>query len=276
MLAKHAPYNVVLGIVLGLLLTVFFAFTLGRMSVNALLFLSVVALAGLMLLGIFVSLHPNRPWVMERRTLLSMFFATLGLTGTVVASIQGVRANRETSGIQEELTTVRQRLSERETDYARLRSESSQIREEVQRAQNLNRDLQQKLLDQSTQLKDLAIQRVSEVTGGDAFAYLDLGAASASGVALQARVNGTYPLRQVRYRIGENAALVHVGDLAARSVRPLETVLSSGRYQITILAANGPVHEELELRFNAAGQRWERRVKVLRDGEVVLDRPWGR
>ncbi len=276
MLAKHAPYNVVLGIVLGLLLTVFFAFTLGRMSVNALLFLSVVALAGLMLLGIFVSLHPNRPWVMERRTLLSVIFATLGLTGTVVASIQGVRANRETSGIQEELTTVRQRLSERETDYARLRSETTQIRDEVQRAQNLNRDLQQKLLDQSTQLKDLAIQRVSEVTGGDGFAYLDLGPASASGVALQARVNGTYPLRQVRYRIGENTALVHVGDLAARSVRPLETILSSGRYQITILAANGPVHEELELRFNAAGQRWERRVKVLRDGEVVLERPWGR
>lgn len=279
--SKHAPFHVVLGVVLGLLFIAFFAFTLGRMSVNALLFLSVVALAGLMILGIFVSLHPDRLWVKQRRSAISVIFATLGLAGALVASIQGLRANREAFGIQGQLTASIQRISEQEAELTRIRADAAKARAESARAQTLNTELQRKLVDQSTQIKDLAVQRVSEVTGGDGFAYLDLGgAATESSVAIQARVNGSYGLRQVKYRIAEGG-LVDIGDLGPRSTRLLDTVLqpsreAGGRYKITIQAANGPVQEDLELRFNPAGKYWERRVRVSRGGEILLERSWGR
>lgn len=279
--AKNAPIHVVLGVVLGLLFIAFSAFTLGRMSVNALLFFSVVALAGLMLLGIFVSLHPDRAWVKQRRTAISLMFAALGITGALVASIQGLRANRETFGIQGQLSESVKRMSEQESELARARAEAAKAREEAARVQALNADLQRRLLDQSMQMKDLAVQRVAEVTGGDGFAYLDLGNSPAEGgVALQARVAGSYNLRQVKYRIAEGA-LVELGDLTPRSTRLVETLLqpsreSGGFYKIAIQAANGPVQEELELRFNPAGKRWERRMRVSRGAEVILERSWGR
>jgi hypothetical protein len=281
---KHAPFYAVLGVVLGLLFIAFSAFTLGRMSVNALLFLSVVALAGMMLLGIFVSLHPDRAWVKQRRTVIAIIFGTLGMTGAVVASIQGLRANREAFGIQDNLTAALKRVSDLEAELGRVRVEATSAREQAARGQALNTELQQKLLDQSTQLKDLALQRVAEATGGDGFAYLDLGSQlvekAENGVALQARVSGDYPLRQVKYRIADGG-LVELGDLAPRSTRLLDTLLqlsrdAGGRFKITIQAANGPVHEDLELRFNATGKRWERRVRVSRGGEVLLERDWGR
>lgn len=281
---KHAPFYAVLGVVLGLLFIAFSAFTLGRMSVNALLFLSVVALAGMTLLGIFVSLHPDRNWVKQRRTAIAIIFGTLGMTGAVVASIQGFRANREAFGIQDNLSTALKRLSEVEAELGRVRTEASAAREQAARGQALNTELQQKLLEQSTQLKDLAVQRVAEATGGDGFAYLDLGSQlvekAENGVALHARVSGNYPLRQVKYRIADGG-FVDLGDLAPRSTRLLDTLLqpsrdSGGRFKITIQAANGPVLEDLELRFNTAGKRWERRVRVSRGGEVLLERDWGR
>lgn len=281
MISKHAPFHVVLGVVAGLLFIAFFAFTLGRMSVNALLFLSVVALAGMMLLGIFVSLHPDRAWVKQRRTFITIIFASLGIAGALVASIQGLRANRETFGIQDQLAAANKQLAEQAAELARTRGEAAKIREEAARAQVLNTELQRKLLDQSTQMKDLAVQRVAEVTGGDGFAYLDLGSAvTDQGVSLQARVNGSYSLRQVKYRIAEGA-LIDLGDLTPSSTRLLDTILqpsreTGGKYKITIQAANGPVQEDLELRFNASGKRWERKVRVIRGGEVVLERGWGR
>jgi hypothetical protein len=280
---KHAPFNAVLGVVLGLLFIAFSAFTLGRMSVNALLFLSVVALAGMMLLGIFVSLHPDRGWVKQRRTAIAFIFGTLGMTGAVVASIQGLRANREAFGIQDNLSAAVKRIGDLESELGRVRTEASAAREQATRNQTLNTELQKKLLEQSTQLKDLALQRVAEATGGDGFAYLDLGLPALekadNGVPLQARVSGSFPLRQVRYRIADGG-LVELGDLAPRSIRLLDTLLqpsreAGGRFKITILAANGPVHEDLELRFNVAGKRWERRVRVSRGGEVLLERDWG-
>jgi hypothetical protein len=281
---KHAPFNAVLGVVVGLLFIAFSAFTLGRMSVNALLFLSVVALAGMMLLGIFVSLHPDRSWVKQRRTAIAVIFGTLGMTGAVVASIQGLRANRETFGIQDNLSNAVKRISDLEAELARVRTDAAAAREQASRSQALNTELQQKLLEQSTQLKDLAVQKVAEATGGDGFAYLDLGSQQTAekpdnGVALQARVSGNFPLRQVRYRIADGG-LVDLGDLAPRSTRLLDTLLqpsreAGGRFKITILAANGPVLEDLELRFNAAGKRWERRVRVSRDGQILLERDWG-
>jgi hypothetical protein len=283
--SKHAPYHVVLGVVLGLLSFTSFAFTLGRMSVNALLFLSVVALAGMTILGIFVSLHPDRAWVKQRGKAISLIFGTLGVAGALVASIQGLRANREASGIQSELSAAVKKLGEQETELARVRAEATRQREDAVRAQSLNTELQRKLLDQSAQMKDLAVQRVAEVTGGDGFAYLDLGGGTAeNGVPLQARVNGSYQLRQVKYRFAEgirDSGVVDLGDLGPRSTRLVETLLqpsreAGGRYKIIIQAANGPVQEDLELRFNAAGKRWERKVRVSRNGEVVLERGWGR
>lgn len=276
--SKHAAYPVVLGVVLGLLAIASFAFTLGRMSVNALLFLSVVALAGMTLLGIFVSLHPDRAWVKQRRTAISLIFGTLGIAGALVASIQGLRANRETFGIQGQLGQSVAKITQQDAELSRIRGELTKLREDSSRAQGLNTELQRKLLDQSSQLKDLAVQRVSEVTGGDGFAYLDLGSSGPDSVGLQAHVSGSYNLRQVKYRIAEGN-LVEIGDLTPRSPRPLDTVLqpsreAGGRYQIVIQAANGPVQEELEVRFN--GKRWERRVRVSRGGEVVLERSWGR
>lgn len=283
--SKHAPYHVVLGVVLGLLSFTSFAFTLGRMSVNALLFLSVVALAGMTILGIFVSLHPDRAWVKQRGKAISLIFGTLGVAGALVASIQGLRANREASGIQSELSAAVKKLGEQETELARVRAEATRQREDAVRAQSLNTELQRKLLDQSAQMKDLAVQRVAEVTGGDGFAYLDLGGGtSENGVPLQARVNGSYQLREVKYRFAEgirDSGVVDLGDLGPRSTRLVETLLqpsreAGGRYKIIIQAANGPVQEDLELRFNAAGKRWERKVRVSRNGEVVLERGWGR
>jgi len=277
--SKHAAYPVVLGVVLGLLSIATFAFTLGRMSVNALLFLSVVALAGMTLLGIFVSLHPDRAWVKQRRTAISLIFGLLGIAGALVASIQGLRANREAFGIQGQLGQSLAKVAEQETDLTRVRADLTRFRDESSRAQALNSELQRKLLDQSSQLKDLAVQRVAEVTGGDGFAYLDLGATGTdNSVGLQAHVNGSYNLRQVKYRIAEGN-LVEIGDLTPRSPRPLDTVLqpsreAGGQYKISIQAANGPVQEELEVRFN--GKHWERRVRVSRGGEVVLERSWGR
>ncbi|MBY0504849.1 MAG: hypothetical protein K2X03_13125 [Bryobacteraceae bacterium] len=274
--SKHAAYQVVLGVVLGLLSIASFAFTLGRLSVDALLFLSVVALAGMTLLGVFVSLHPDRSWVKQRRTAISLIFGILGVAGALVASFQGLRANRVTFGIQDQLGQSLAKIAAQETELTRTRAELAKLREESARAQALNTDLQRKLLDQSSQLKDLAVQRVAEVTGGDGFAYLDLGNSSnENGVALQAHVSGSYNLRQVKYRIAEGS-LVEIGDLTPRSPRPLDATLAGGRYKIVIQAANGPVQEELELRFNPAGKRWERRVRVSRGGEVVLERSWGR
>lgn len=275
--SKHAPLHAVLA----LLSIALFAFTLGRMSVNALLFFSIVALAGLMTLGIFVSWHPDRQWVKQRRSGLGIIFATLGIAGALVAAIQGLRSNNETFGVKDQLTAAQQRLEKQENELTAARGELARLREEANRVQALNRDLQQKLLEQSTQLKDLALQKVAEATGGDGFAYLDLAApVGDSGVALQARVNGSYDLRQVKYRIG-GGALIELGDLKPSAPRTLETVLhppreSGARYEITILAANGPVREDLELRFNPTGQRWERRVRVLRGNALVLERGWGR
>lgn len=277
MSSKHAPFHVVLG----LLFIAVFAFALGRLSVNALLFLSVVALAGSMLLGIFVSLHPDRVWLKERRSAIAVLFAALGVAGALVASIQGLRANQETFGYQDQLTGALKRISEQENELARVRTEAAKVRDEALRTQALNTELQKKLLDQSTQMKDLAVQRVAEATGGKGFAYLDLApSALESGVALQARVSGEYNLRQVKYRIAD-AAPVDLGDLAPSTSRAVDTVLhpsreSASRYKITIMAANGPVQEDLELRFNPSGKRWERRVRVLRGSEIVLERGWGR
>ena len=277
MSSRHAPLQVVLG----LLFIAVFAFALGRLSVNALLFLSVVALAGSAVLGIFVSLHPDRAWVKDRRSAIAVMFAALGIAGALVASIQGLRANQEAFGVQDQLTAALRRISEQESELGRVRADAAKVRDEASRAQALNTELQKKLLDQSTQMKDLAVQRVAEATGGKGFAYLDLApAAGESGVALQARVNGTYNLRQVKYRIADSA-LVELGDLAPSSARALDTVLhppseSASRYKITIVAANGPVQEDLELRFNPAGKRWERRVRVLRGSEILLERGWGR
>ena len=225
--SKHAAYNVVLGVVLGLLSIASFAFTLGRMSVNALLFFSVVALAGMTLLGIFVSLHPDRAWVKQRRSAISFIFGTLGIAGALVASIQGLRANRETFGIQGQLGQSLARIAEQDTELIRVWTEAGKLREETARAQSLNTDLQRKLLDQSSQLKDLAMQRVAEVTGGEGFAYLDLGNSNSDNtVGLQAHVNGSYNLRQVKYRIAEGN-LVDIGDLTPRSPHGRETECSS-------------------------------------------------
>ena len=280
---KQAPFNAVLGAVVGLLLIAFSAFTLGRMSVNALLFLSVVALAGMMLLGIFVSLHPDRGWVKQRRSAIAFIFATLGIAGAVVASVQGLRANREAFGIQDNLITALKRITDLEAELGRAHADTAVAREQAERGLALNTDLQKKLLDQSTQMKDLAAQRVAEANGGDGFAYLDLGSTTAekaeNAVPLQARVRGDFPLRQVRYRIADGG-FVELGDLAPRSTRLLDAVLqpsqeTGGRFRIAIQAANGPVLEDLELRFNAAGKRWERRVRVSRRGGVVLERDWG-
>ena len=166
-------------------------------------------------------------------------------------------------------------------ELVRVRTEAARVRTEAARTLALNSELQRKLLDQSSQMKDLAVQRVAEVTGGDGFAYLDLGAPAAdSSVSIQAKVNGSYHLRQVKYRIAEGG-LVELGDLGPRATRLLDTVLQPSReagakYKITIQAANGPVQEDLELRFNPAGKRWERRVKVSRGEEVLLERGWGR
>ena len=272
--SKHAPLHAALA----LLSIALFAFTLGRMSVNALLFFSIVALAGLMTLGIFVSWHPDRAWVKAHRSGIGILFATLGIAGALVAAIQGLRSNKETFGVRDQLTAAQQQIDKQQSALTAAREEAAKLREESTRVNALNRDLQQKLLDQSTQLKDLALRRVAEVTGGDGFAYLDLAPLNGDGVALQARVNGSYDLRQVKYRIG-SGALVELGDLKPSTPRTLDTVLhppreSGARYEITILAANGPVREDLELRHN--GQRWERRVRVIRGNELVLERGWGR
>ena len=276
MSSKFAPLHVVTA----LLFIALFAFGLGRLSVNALLFLSVVALAASMLLGIFVSLHPDRAWLKERRSAIAVAFAALGIAGALVASIQGLRANQEAFGVKDQLTAALKRISEQENELGRVRTESAKVRDEASRAQVLNLELQKKLLDQSTQMKDLAVQRVAEATGGKGFAYLDLAPPGGEqGVALQARVSGEYNLRQVKYRIADSAP-VDLGDLAPRATRLVDTVLdppqSGSRYKITIMAANGPVQEDLELRFNSSGQRWERRVRVLRGTEILLERGWGR
>lgn len=274
--SRHAPLHVVLA----LLSIALFAFTLGRMSVNALLFFSIVALAGLMTLGIFVSWHPDRQWVKQRRSFLGIIFASLGVAGALVAAIQGLRSNNETFGVRDQLTAAEQRLVKQQTEIDGMRAELTRLRDESSRTQALNRELQQKLLEQSTQLKDLALKKVAEVTGGDGFAYLELAAGNGESVALQAKVNGAYDLHQVKYRIG-SGALIDIGDLKPSTPRPLDTVLhpsreAGARYEITILAANGPVRQDLELRFNSTGQRWERRVRVTRGAELLLERGWGR
>jgi hypothetical protein len=237
-----------------------------------------LALTGTMLLGIFVSLHPDRLWVKQRRAGIAVIFAALGIVGALIASIQGWRANQETFGIQGQLAATRQHSSSQATELDRVRAEAVQAREELARARKLNADLQQRLLDQSSEMKELALKRIAEATGGDGFAYLDV-APHETGVGLQAHVNGSNRLKQVKYRIA-GGELVDLGDLAPSSSAPLDTVLhpsreSASRYQITILAANGPVQEDLELRFNPSGQRWERRVRVSRGGELLLERGWG-
>jgi hypothetical protein len=223
--------------------------------------------------------------VKQRRTAISLIFAGLGLTGALVASIQGLRANRETFGIQDQLAATQKRVADQDAELARVRAEATKAREESAHVQALNTRLQQQLLEQSAQMKELAVQRVSEATGGEGFAYLDLGAPSGDhGVPLQARVSGSYELRQVKYQFTEGAresSLIVLGDLSPRRARALDTVLqpsreAGGRYKIVIQAANGPVQEDLELRFNADGKRWERKVRVMRGGEVILERGWGR
>jgi len=267
---KHAPLHVVLGLLfIGLA-----AFVLGRLSINALLFVSITALAALTVVGIFVSLHPDRQWLVQRRGVLALLFAVFGTIGAVVATIQGFRENQHSAGVEGRLATALTRAGELDADLARVRAEAA-------RMQALNVELQKKLLDQSTEMKELALERVKEASGGDSFAYLDLAPGShATGIELQAVAQGTYPVRQVRYRLGDSGGLVELGDLPAKSKRLLETPIhpqeSGSNYKITILAANGPVQQNMDIRFNSAQKRWERRVRITRGDSVLLQRDWGR
>jgi hypothetical protein len=274
---KHAPLHALLGLLfIGLA-----AFVLGRLSINALLFVSIAALAGLTLVGIFVSLHPDRQWLIQRRGVLGLIFAALGAVGAVVVTIQGFRENQNFAGFQGQLAETSTRARALEAELERAKADAFKAQAELDRERSLNVELQKKLLEQSTQLKELAIERVKEASGGDSFAYLDLAPGGpAAGVELQAVAQGEYPVRQVRYRVGDGGGLVEVGDLAPKSRRAVDTALypqeSGSSYKITILAANGPIQQNMDVRFNTAAKRWERRVRVVRDGSVVMQRDWGR
>jgi len=279
--SKRAPLHVVLG----LLFIGLFAFVLGRLSVNALLFLSIVALGLQMLLGIFVSLHPDRQWVKQRRSGFAVFFAAMGIAGALVAGIQGFGANKESLGIRGQLDAALAKVANLETELERVRADAGKTHAEAVRTKTLNFDLQQKLLEQSSQLKELAVQRVAEVMGADGFAYVDLAAQhDGSGVALQALVNGKHTQRQVRVRLGEGNRQMtpeELGDLEPRAKKLLDTMIQPSRetrnsYKITILAASGPVQEELDVRFNSAKQSWERRMRITRGDAVLLQRDWER
>lgn len=279
--SKHAPLHVVLG----LLFIGLFAFVLGRLSVNALLFLSIVALGLQMLLGIFVSLHPDRLWVKQRRSSFAVFFTAMGMAGALVAGIQGFGANKESNGVKGELTAALAKLAKLEGELDRTRADASKIQADAVRTKTLNFELQQKLLDQSAQLKELAVQRVAEAVGADGFAYVDIAEHRDNGsVALHAVVNGKHTQRQVRVRLGSGSQLMtpeELGDLAPRAKKVLDTMIQPSRetrnsYKITILAASGPVQEELDVRFNNTKQSWERRMRITRGDAVLLQRDWER
>lgn len=278
--SKHAPLHVVLG----LLFIGLFAFVLGRLSVNALLFVSIVALGLQMLVGIFVSLHPDRQWVKQRRSMFAVFFAAMGVAGALVAGIHGFGTNQESAGVRGELGAAQTRAEKLEAELERVRAEATKTQAESARTKTLNFELQQKLLDQSAQLKELAVQRVAEAVGADGFAYVDIAEHRENGVALHALVNGKHAQRQVRIRLGEGARQTtpeELGDLQPRDKKVLDTVIQPSRetrnsYKITILAASGPVQEELDVRFNRDKQSWERRMRITRGDAILLQRDWER
>ena len=238
-----------------------------------------------MLLGIFVSLHPDRVWVKQRRSSFAVFFAAMGVAGALVAGIQGFGANKESAGVRGELDAALSKAATLETELERARTEAGKVQTEAARSRTMNFELQHKLLEQSTQLKELAMQRVAEAVGAEGFAYVDLAAHNGNdGVALQALVNGKHTQRQVRVRLGEGKSQMtpeELGDLEPRAKKVLDTMIQPSResrtsYKITILAASGPVQEDLDVRFNTAKQSWERRMRITRGDAVLLQRDWER
>ena len=166
--------------------------------------------------------------------------------------------------------------------------------QEISRVQSLNTQLQQRLIEASTSIKNLAAQNVGlarqsiqTVTGGDSYCYLDVVSPSRAGGLLVAFHRGKYPLYAVNARLVDLAQMkkflesgqkltldnvftndvnLSIGDLAVSTAKPLQQIIfpSSDRQSFNIFfsAHNGLWTEELRLRF--VDGSWTRAVRVSR------------
>jgi hypothetical protein len=154
-------------------------------------------------------------------------------------------------------------------------------------------------MDRMETLGKLSKKNVDAVTGGDGFAYIDIVSIPVDngGMSLIAAVRGKNVIRGVAYELTEGrppyvptdaqmndilagrAASTTLGDLTPQSGRLIGRVLhpsikDGGYYNINMLALNGSVNEKLEVRYDSAKHRWNRKMTVTRVNKVIFTSDW--
>ncbi len=143
---------------------------------------SALSQIALTILGVVVSIEQD--WAKRHRILVLVSFFMFGAVGVIATNQQASESARETTAANTALSTGLTNL-QRST-------------EEITRLQGLNTQLQQKLLDSSSEINQLSKQNIETVTGGDSFCYAFI---KASWPYFSVVHRGKYPLYDVNIRV---------------------------------------------------------------------------
>jgi hypothetical protein len=178
-------------------------------------------------------------------------FYALGAISVALILITGYRNFR----VQVVADIAQQRLASSVDNLGRATGE-------IARVQELNTQLQQRLLEQSQNITSLAQENISQVTGRGTFCYFivapNLGAGNPISFPLQVLVRGKYPMREVSSAIQRTGNFVVTQNLIQPALplpktllpgaSPVDYRLEIGQYHIqTWCAAGGPINEVIRL-----------------------------
>jgi len=174
-------------------------------------------------------------WANRNRWLVVAGFTIVGLIG-LYATIQQVDKSARDS-------------TEARTTLQNLQNST----EEIRRLQNLNTDLQRKLLASSDTIKNLAQQNINTVIGGDSFCYASI----ASNVPYVTFVHqGKYPLSNVVARVVDLTQLKAIQAKSARDRLPDEEqrALMGTTIVVGELIPGSAVSRNVAFTFSSSGQ----------------------
>ncbi len=242
------------------------------LSIDALFFINAGCQFLLILLGVIVAVKATWPAQHPWRVLGA--FILIGALGMFAAIRQQQQASKENAESQKQLAEANTKLA---ISLDRLGSQAN----EISRVQNLNTELQERLLETT---KDTA----SEITGADSFCVfladfsqppsrMGADAGAYDTYSIDVTVHGKYPMSNVRaeyrwlddpehpdwtYGLAESNTTLYPG-----TVRGIGS-MGLGRHEITVHSRNGKLTQTLVL-GNTNGKLWQR-ASIVRDSKNVF------
>jgi len=191
-----------------------------------------------MLLGAVVTL--NEAWAQKNKHIVLAMFALIGFLGMYASSQQAKKSAADVADANRQRLLADTKLSKALEDLGRVTNDTVGTAKEIARIQNLNTQLQGRLLDQSKQIQSLATDISGEVTGKDTYCYIVISPNTGRGnprtYDVLLFVEGKYPMRSVfatYYELVERNEQQTIQNFLNKQRIPLADTLIPGVFSLT-------------------------------------------